>query len=107
MKFKSGFIALVPDSNPEEHRCSLETSCYEFRARLVRNQQEAVAAGKELAEDAGIHSLILCPGFTHQQVAEISRSAGDDVGVVVARGDAPGSKIAREAIKEAGWGDVS
>ena len=107
MKFKSGFIALVPDSNPEEHRCSLETSCYEFKARLVRNQKEAIAVGKELAEEEGIHSLILCPGFTHEQVAEISWTVGDDVGVVVARGDGPGSKIARQAINEAGWGDIS
>ena len=105
MKFKSGFIALVPDSDTEEHRCSLETSCYEFKARLVRNQKEAVAAGKELAEKEGIHSLILCPGFTHEQIAEISRAVGDETGVAVARGDGPSSKIASQAIREAGWGD--
>lgn len=51
----------------------------------------------------GIHSLILCPGFTHKQIEELSETVAENVWVTVARGDGPSSKIAMEVKKEAGW----
>lgn len=102
MKFRTGFISLVPDADYREDGCDLETSVYELHVRLVRDQEEALAVCKELSEEE-IHSLILCPGFTHQMVAEISEALGDEVGVTVARGDSAAGRIAGEAMKKAGW----
>jgi len=56
-----------------------------------------------LVREEGIHSILLCPGFTHQNVAEISKAVGENVGVSVARGDGPSSKITKEVMKREGW----
>ena len=103
MAFKSVFIAHVPDADPVEHKCEVETSLYKLYVRLVKNQEEAVEVCKNLAVDEGIHSILLCPGFTHEQIAEISKEVGENVGVSVARGDGNSSRIAVEAMKKAGW----
>lgn len=102
MKFRTGFISLVPDADYREDGCDLETSVYELHVRLVRDQGEALKVCEELVEEE-IHSLILCPGFNHQMVAEISEVLGDEIGVTVARGDSSAGSIARKAMKEAGW----
>jgi len=39
--------------------------------RNVKNQREAVEMYKNLVSNEGIHAILLCPGFTHSDVAEI------------------------------------
>ncbi len=58
---------------------------------------------RKLAQEEGIESIILCPGFTHKDIAEIVDAVGLNVGVTVARGDSPSNKIAMDAMKKAGW----
>jgi hypothetical protein len=58
---------------------------------------------KKMVKEEGIHSILLCPGFTHQNVAEISEAVGNNVGISVARGDDPSSKIAKDIMKREGW----
>lgn len=103
MVFKSLFIAHAPDADMEKHRCVLETSLYKLFVVIVRNQQQAVSAAKKLLEEEGIHSILLCPGFTHGDVAEIQDAVKDRAGVVVARGDGPSSRITRAVMERAGW----
>ena len=103
MAFKVVFIAHAPDAEPEKHQCVVETSKYKLLVRLVKNQKQAVEVCKRLVKEEGIHSILLCPGFTHQNVAEISEVVGKNVGISVARGDGPSSKIAKDVMKREGW----
>ena len=103
MAFKVLFLAHAPDAEPEKHQCVVETSKYRLLVRLVKNQEQAVEACKKLVREEGIHSVLLCPGFTHQNVGEISEAVGENVGVSVARGDGPSSKIAKDVMKREGW----
>jgi len=103
MAFKVLFIAHTPDAEPEKHQCVVETPKYKLMVRLVKNQEQAVEVCKKLVREEGIHSILLCPGFTHQNVAEISEAVGENVGVSVARGDGPSSKVAKEVMKREGW----
>jgi len=103
MAFKVLFIAHTPDAVPEKHQCVVETSKYKLLVRLVKNQEQAVQVCKKLVKEEGIHSILLCPGFTHQNIAEILEAVGKNVGISVARGDGPSSKIAKEVMKRESW----
>jgi len=103
MAFKVLFIAHTPDAEPKKHQCVIETPKYKLLVRLVKNQEQAVEVCKKLVREEGIHSILLCPGFTHQNVAEISEVVGENVGVSVARGDGPSSRITKEVMKREGW----
>ncbi len=103
MNFKVLFLAHTPDAEIEKHKCVLETPKYKLFVILVRNQSQALEVCKKFAEEEGIHSILLCPGFTHKDIAEISEAVGENVGVSVARGDSLSNRIAMRAMKEAGW----
>ncbi|MBE9514683.1 MAG: hypothetical protein IMY79_00925 [Chloroflexi bacterium] len=99
MAFKVAFLAHAPDAEPEKHRCVVETSMYRLFVVVVKDQVQAVAVSKKLAKEEGIHSLLLCPGFTHRNVAEIAEAVGENVGVTVARGDGPSNRVSMEVRK--------
>lgn len=104
MSFKVLFLSHAPDADPEKHRCVIETpKCYKFFAVVVRDQKQALEACKKLVKEEGIQSILLCPGFTHKDVAEISEAVGRSAGVFVARGDGPSSGISRKAMEKEGW----
>ena len=103
MAFKVAFLAHAPDAEPEKHRCVIETGKYKLYVVLVNNQEQAVKVCQRLVEEEGIQSVLLCPGFTHQDVAEIDEAVGEKVGVSVARGDGPGSKVTRAVMEKEGW----
>ena len=103
MAFKSAFIAHAPDGEPEKHRCVIETGKYKLFVVVVNNQEQAVKVCQRLVEEEGIQSILLCPGFTHQNVAEIDEAVGEKVGVCVARGDGPGSGVTRAVMEREGW----
>ena len=103
MAFKTVFLAHTPDAEPEKHRCVIETSKYKLFAVLVKDQEQAVEVCKKLVKEEGIHSVLLCPGFTHKDVAEISAAIGERVGVAVARGDGPSNRTSLEVMKREGW----
>ena len=103
MVFKTLFMAHAPDANMRKHRCVIETPLYKLFVIIVRNQQEAISVAKNLLEEEGIHSILLCPGFTHADVAEIQEAVKGRAGVCVARGDGPSSKITREVMEKVGW----
>ena len=103
MVFKAAFIAHVPDAEPEKHQWMLETAKYQFFVRFVRNQDQALEASKQLATEEGIHSILLCPGFTHGEIAEIAETVGENVGVTVARGDGPSNRVTMKVLSQEGW----
>jgi len=103
MAFKAAFLAHAPDAEPERHRCVIETSKYKLFVVLVRNQEQAIEVCQKLVKEEGVHSILLCPGFTHKDVAGIAEAVGENVGVAVARGDGPSSRVSREVMKMEGW----
>lgn len=96
MVFKVVFLAHARDADPEKHVSVIETSTYKLFSVVVKNQGQAVEVCKRLVKEEGIHSILLCPGFTHRNVAEIVEAVGKNVGVSVARGDGPSSRATRE-----------
>ncbi len=101
--FKAAFIAHAPNGDLQQNRCTLQTSTYKLFVRLVRDQHQAVKACKELVNQEGIHSILLCPGFTHSDIAEISEEVGGETGVFVARGDGPSSRVTKEVMEKEGF----
>ena len=103
MAFKALFMAHVPDADPERDNCILETEKYKLYVRLVKGQNQALEVCRTLVKEEGIEAIMLCPGFTHKDIAEILEVVGPNVGITVARGDGPSSRISMEAMKRAGW----
>ena len=99
MAFKVVFLAHAPDAEPEKHRCLIETSKYKLFVVVLKDQAQAVAECKKLVNEEGIHSILLCPGFTHRNVAELAEAVGENVSVAVARGDGPSSRVSAEVRK--------
>ena len=99
MAFRVLFLAHAPDADPKKHRCIIETNKYKLYSLVVRDQSQAVEECKRLVEEESIHSVVLCPGFTHRNVAEIVDAVGVGVAVSVARGDGPGNRVSMEIRK--------
>jgi len=87
MAFKMVFLAHGSDAEPEKYRCVIETPKYKLFVVVVRGQDQAVEVCKKLAKEEGVQSILLCPRFTHINIAEISEAVGENVGFFVARGD--------------------
>jgi len=103
MAFKALSISMSPDADHAKHRCEVDTGKYQLFVVVVRDPAEAAGVCREFAREKGIDSVLLCPGFSNRDVADIGEAVGADVGVCVARSDGPGGKIAMEAMKKAGW----
>ena len=103
MAFKVLFLAHAPDADAKKHRCTINTGKYKLFVVVVKNQKEAVVVCRKLVKDEGIHAILLCPGFTHRDVAEIAEIAGENVGVFVARGDGPSHRASMKVMEKEGW----
>ncbi len=103
MPFKALFLAHAPDANKEKHRSVIDTGKYQLFTVVVRDQAEALEVCKDFVEKASIDSVLLCPGFTHRDLAEIAEAVGEKVGVSVARGDGPSNKVALAAMEREGY----
>ena len=99
MAFKVVFLAHAPDADAEKHKCIIDTGKYKLFVVVVKNQDQAVEVCRKLVEEEGIHSVLLCPGFTHRDVAEIAKAVGENVGVIVARGDGPSHRASIEVMR--------
>jgi len=104
MAFKVLFLAHAPDADAENYRCVIETpKHYKLFVVVVKDQGQAIEVCKKVVKEKGIQAILLCPGFTHKDVAEISKSVGENVGVFVARGDGPSNRISMETMKRENW----
>ena len=93
MAFITVFIAHAPDADFEKHHTLIETGKYKLYTYVVKTQNEAIKVCKDLYEREKIDSVLLCPGFTHKDVAEIFEALENKVAVCVSRGDGPSGKI--------------
>ena len=103
MTFRVVFLAHAPDADPKKHSCLIETSNYKLFVTVVKDQDQAVEVCKSLVKEEGIHSILLCPGFTHRDVAEIADAVGESVGVFVSRGDGPSNRVSSMVRKREGF----
>jgi hypothetical protein len=103
MAFKVLFLAHAPDAEKEKHQNLIDTGMYQLFTVVVKNQPEAVGVCQDFVKNKNIDSVLLCPGFTHRDVAEIAETVGVNVGVCVARGDGPSGKVSLAARKREGY----
>jgi hypothetical protein len=93
MPFKAVFIAHAPDADPGKHHSLIDTGKYRLHTYVVKSQDEAIKVCRDLISGDGIDSVLLCPGFTHRDVAGIFEALEGKVAVCVSRGDGPSSMI--------------
>ncbi|MGD8966811.1 MAG: DUF6506 family protein [Anaerolineae bacterium] len=103
MAFKVLSLAHAPDAEHKHHRSAINTGMYQLFTVVVQNQAEAVAVCREFVQRKAIDSVLLCPGFTHGDVAQIADAVGPEVGVSVARGDGPSGRVAKAARDREGY----
>ena len=101
MAFKALFLVHARDADKEKHSNVIDTGSYKLFSVVVRTQDEAIQVCRDLVAMEQIDSVLLCPGFTHRDVAEITEAVGNNVAVAVARGDGPSSRISQQARKRA------
>ncbi|MFW6113545.1 MAG: DUF6506 family protein [Actinomycetota bacterium] len=102
MSFTTMFMAHAPDGNPE-NVALLETPTYKLYSVAVKDQSEALATAKKVVSEKGVESIILCPGFSNKDIAELDEAVGEGVGISVSRGDPQSQAIAMKAMKREGW----
>lgn len=103
MSFNALFLAYAPDADKDKHRCTITTDkYYNLNVVVVRNLKEAVQVCSDMVRTKNLDIVLLCPGFTHPDVAEIVKAAGNKVSVCVSREDWPGNEISAEARKREG-----
>ena len=105
MAFKVAVILGAPDADPDRDISLLNTSSIEVTTVLIQHSdiERIIAICRDLVQQKGIQSFILCPGFTHQAVARIAGAVGPEVSVNIARGDGP-SHEASKKIRTREWG---
>jgi len=99
MAFKALFLAHAPDANYEKHNSIIDTGRYKLFTVVVKTQNEAIEVSKNIYKKEKIDAIMLCPGFTHNDVSEIFQVLGGKVSVNVSRGDGPSNKISQPAIQ--------
>lgn len=102
MSFNALFLAHAKEADPAKHRAFIDTGLYQLDVVICRNQAEALEIIGKTMREKRLDSIMLCPGFTHADVAEIAAATGRKVAVCPARGDGPSSRIAVEALAKAG-----
>jgi len=100
MAFKALFLSHAPDADFEKHHSLIDTGKYRLFTVVVRTQDEAIKVCKSIYEKEKIDAVLLCPGFTHNNVAEIWQALEGKVSVNVARGDGPSSKISQAILQK-------
>ncbi|RKY90718.1 hypothetical protein DRQ15_06790, partial [candidate division KSB1 bacterium] len=69
----------------------------------VRTQAQAIGICREFVDQEDIQAIILCSGFTHSDIAEISEMVGKNVRGLVARGDGPSNRVSIEVMRREGY----
>jgi hypothetical protein len=103
MAFNTLFMAHAPDANKDLHRSVIDTGMYRLSSVVVKDQAEALQVVTEFMAEEPLDAILLCPGFTHGDIAEIAQATGGDVSVSVARGDGPSNRIVQAAFRREGY----
>ena len=99
MAFKALFLAHAPDADHEKHSSVIDTGKYKLFTVVVKNQMEAIKVSKNIYKNEKIDAIMLCPGFTHNDVSEIFQALEGKVSVNVSRGDGSSNKISQPVIQ--------
>jgi len=99
---KGGWILLIPNSDPAQHRATIKSEKYEGTMVFTPTVDKAVEVCQELIQKDGLNFLTLCPAFTHEDVAKIAASVRGTP-INVCRGDGPGLLKEFQDMKNAGW----
>lgn len=96
---------MAPDGDPRKHRASIKTSKLETTIVVVElmNFDQAAGVCKDLVQNEGVQSIMLCPGFTHGAVAKIASAVGEGIAINVSRGDVPSTMITAQILAKEGW----
>ena len=96
---------MAPDSDPNSRRASVKTFKLEFSVVVVQlmNFDQAASVCRDLVQNEGVQSLLLCPGFTSEAVAKVAQAVGPGIPVNVARSDVPGVMVTAELLAKEGW----
>lgn len=101
MSFNVLFMAHSPDADWEQHQSSINTGLFKLWAVVVQDQAQALEVARLINAENQLDSILLCPGFSHGDVAGIFHLFDGKVGVSVARGDGVSNQIAAQARKRA------
>ena len=71
MSFNVLLMAHSLDADKEKHRSEIDTGKYRLFTVVVRTQEEALEVARNMAVEEDLDSILLCPGFTHTDVAEL------------------------------------
>ena len=101
MSFNVLCLAHSPDADPQQHHTQIDTGHYKLFTVIVKDQAQALEVAQSMTVKHQLDSIMLCPGFTHGNVAQIFETLNGKVGVCVARGDGLSSQIAAQARQRA------
>jgi hypothetical protein len=104
MAFKTMFIAQAPDADYQKHNNMIETGKFKLCSYVVSSKKEVIKVCKDLYEKDGLDSVMLCPGFSHEDVADIFAALDQKVAVSVARADGPSNSITAPIIQREFFG---
>ncbi|MFO8184522.1 MAG: DUF6506 family protein [Candidatus Aegiribacteria sp.] len=103
MRFNTLYVSKWADGDPSDTRV-IETETYTLHSMVVGDSCDREKTIADYCRKNGIHSVALCPGFTHAMVARISEAVGTGVSVAASRSDGPGSAVTGPVMREAGKG---
>jgi hypothetical protein len=100
MNFKALLLAHAPDADYKKHHSVIDTGKYKLFTYVIKSQDEAIAVAKKIHQAEKIDAIMLCPGFTHADVAELFQALDGKVSVSVSRGDGPSNRIVQPVIQK-------
>ncbi len=103
--FKAASLIMALGADPATHRATVKGEKFEYTVVAVPlyDFERASRVARELVENDGAQSIILCPGFTHEGVAMVRKALGEAVALNVARGDVPGTMMTAQILTQEGW----
>ncbi|MCK5134036.1 MAG: hypothetical protein KAR40_18040 [Candidatus Sabulitectum sp.] len=100
MKFNTMYVSKWADGDPDDVTV-IETPTYTLHSMTAGDSCDRIAVIGTYCRANDIHSIVLCPGFTHSMVAQVTEEVGNNVAVAVSRSDGPGSAISTGVRSEA------
>jgi hypothetical protein len=109
MPVKTVFVIGSPDGDPEKHISTIKTAGLEITTVVCEfmNLDQVIRVCKDMVENKGIQTIIVCPAFTHENLGRLANAVGSDVPISVARSDSPGTRRTADFCSEAGWFEES
>jgi len=100
MKFNTLYLSKWPDGDPGDTRV-IESATFTLHSMVAGDPSSHLEEISSYCRSHSIHSVVLCPGFTHSMVAEVAAALGDKISLAVSRTDGPGSAASAPVMSEA------